>query len=109
MLDRNAPSCTSVVAVESHPHLMHKVDKSQRLQRFLDAPQSSRRQDLPELFELNGALYIADIEWLMDNRTFVTSETVGYEMTRRESVDIDDVDDLALAEFYLDRSSQAQI
>jgi len=43
---------------------------------------------------LNGAVYVADCDWLRENRTFVTSETVGYPMPADRSLDIDTVEDV---------------
>ena len=59
-----------------------------------------RRQDLPPAWCLNGAVYAAHIPWLLQHRTFVTSQTVGYPMPAERSLDIDtpaDVQRLILA------------
>jgi len=60
-----------------------------------------RRQDLPPAYSLNGAIYIAEIEWLRATRSFVSPETVGYLMSRETSIDIDEPSDLERARMYL--------
>jgi N-acylneuraminate cytidylyltransferase len=64
-----------------------------------------RRQDLPKVYALNGAVYIAQVEWLLNNRSFITDETHAYIMPKERSVDIDDEMDFKLAEFLLQKSS----
>ena len=57
-----------------------------------------RRQDLPPSYSLNGAVYVARIDWLLSAGTFLTPATVGYVMPKERSVDIDDELDLVVAE-----------
>jgi N-acylneuraminate cytidylyltransferase len=61
-------------------------------------PAGGRRQDLPPVFALNGAVYVADAAWLREHGTFVAAQTRVYEMPRERSVDIDDAFDLRVAE-----------
>jgi CMP-N-acetylneuraminic acid synthetase len=63
-----------------------------------DADMPSRRQDSPQVFGLNGAVYAAQCEWLSEQDSFVGSQTRGYEMPASRSLDIDSEFDFALAE-----------
>ena len=56
-----------------------------------------RRQDLPKVYILNGALDVANIDWLLINKTFLTDETVGFVMPQERSLDIDSEFDLQIA------------
>ncbi|MGB9577898.1 MAG: acylneuraminate cytidylyltransferase family protein, partial [Halothiobacillaceae bacterium] len=60
-----------------------------------------RRQDAPTLYSLNGALYVAQVEWLRQSRRFLTDETLAYVMPPERSVDIDTALDFRLAECLL--------
>jgi N-acylneuraminate cytidylyltransferase len=49
----------------------------------------SRRQDLPPVFVLNGAIYIARIDKLLQSHSFLNEDTVAYKMPIDRSIDID--------------------
>lgn len=49
----------------------------------------------------NGAIYILDYQLLKDKRTYYCEDTIGYLMDRRDSVDIDTLDDFLYAEFLM--------
>jgi N-acylneuraminate cytidylyltransferase len=68
---------------------------------LLGEDQCHRRQDTPKIYALNGAVYVADCEWLVRKGSFVTDETVAYLMPRERSVDIDSELDIKLAELLL--------
>jgi CMP-N,N'-diacetyllegionaminic acid synthase len=79
------------------------MEADSRLDAFLKLGPtvSLRRQDLPPAYSLNGAIYIAEIEWLRATRSFVSPETVGYLMSRETSIDIDEPSDLERVRIYL--------
>jgi N-acylneuraminate cytidylyltransferase len=53
-----------------------------------------RRQDLPPAWCLNGAVYVARVDWFMGARTFLSDETVGFPMPADRSLDIDTFADI---------------
>jgi len=59
---------------------------------------SRRRQDLPDTFMPNGAIYIIDIKDFCKNKGFFTAKTLAYEMSKEHSIDIDLLKDLNLAQ-----------
>ncbi|MFS2023581.1 cytidylyltransferase domain-containing protein [Massilia sp. CT11-137] len=94
MIRCNAPSCVSVADVEQSPYWMYRVGEDDRLDAVLPPPEGiTRRQDLPPVYTLNGAIYIARIDWLRHVRSFVSAETVGYRMPIERSIDIDTRED----------------
>ena len=86
--------------MRDHPALVFKLQSDKKIAPFLSNPpsQSLRRQDLPAAFKLNGAVYIANIPWFIKNRTFTAAEAVGYIMPESRSIDIDDAQDLSVAQ-----------
>ena len=62
---------------------------------------TSRRQDLPPAYALNGAVYVADTVWLKKKRTFLSPETVAFIMPRERSYDIDTELDLKICDKLL--------
>lgn len=98
-----APACVSVRPASDHPYLTFRVDDQCRLAPFAPAPdgQSLRRQDLPDAWCMNGAVYCAEIAWLREQRSFISAQTVIYAMPAERSIDIDTPADLRAAEDVL--------
>jgi len=108
--EHHAPSCVSVVEPGKSPYWSYRVDENNRLTPLLDPAFSRmRRQDLPQTYVLNGAVYAAHTQWLLDNRGALGDGTVPYVMPAERSVDIDSAFDLELAALYLryDKASSA--
>jgi CMP-N-acetylneuraminic acid synthetase len=94
MQSRQAPSCVSVSEVEQSPYWMYRVGDNDQLVGLISPPEGvSRRQDLPVVHALNGAIYLARVDWLLAQGSFVGEGTVGYQMPRDRSIDIDTADD----------------
>lgn len=90
-----APACVSVCAVEQNPYWMYTLIVGNRLSPLLPPVGATRRQDLPPVYVLNGAAYVADTAWLLNSRTFLSSDTVAYEMPIERSLDIDTAADIS--------------
>ena len=85
-----APTCVSISRVEQTPYWMYRLGDNDVLVPVLEAPPGvTRRQDLPPVYVLNGAIYIADVGWLRRSRSFVTADTVACVMPPERSIDID--------------------
>jgi CMP-N,N'-diacetyllegionaminic acid synthase len=96
-----APSLVSVCEPDSHPDWMMRMDDAGRLSRWHACDAAARRQDLPPVYALNGAIYWARVDWLRAQRSFVGPETIGYVMDAEASVDIDTPLDWRIAEMLL--------
>ncbi|NPV89922.1 MAG: acylneuraminate cytidylyltransferase family protein [Firmicutes bacterium] len=89
-LRMGAPVCVSVCESRESPYWMHTLDQHHRLRPLLPAGQSyQRRQDLPLVYVENGAVYVAQTDYLLKTRGFMTSDTLAYIMPRDRSIDID--------------------
>ena len=101
-LSQQAPAAVSICAVSEHPYWMYQCDARQRLQPLIpDRPEISRRQDLPPVYALNGALYLARTDWLLQQQSFIGPDTLGYPMPSERSVDLDSPQDWRCAEYLL--------
>lgn len=100
LMDRRAaPACVSLCPVAESPYWMYRLDESGRLDGLVECPDGShRRQDLPPVYRLNGAVYVAEVGWLSSHGGFVGPQTVGYLMPAERSLDIDTPQDLACFE-----------
>ena len=68
--------------------------ENMQLESLLPNQNVSRRQDLPPVYVLNGAIYLARVSWLLQSRNFISEDCVAHIMPRERSLDIDTADDL---------------
>lgn len=102
LFSTKAPACVSVTMAEKSPYWMFFLSGDYRLQPVLPfADRAVNRQSLPDVYVLNGAVYVAEIGWLQQSGSFLSEQTVAYLMPVDRSVDIDSERDLALAEAWL--------
>lgn len=102
-INRQADCCVSVTEPDKSPFWMYYINSKGVLEPVvsIDNEVAVRRQDLPVVYALNGAVYVARCEWLLTNKSFLTKETIGYPMTKQHSIDIDSWKDLQLAKLIL--------
>jgi len=62
-----------------------------------------RRQDLPEVYEINGAIYVWSRDYFLTHKKAINEKTTVYVMPKERSVDIDTATDFAVAEFLMSR------
>ena len=94
LVRNQAPCCVSVSPVEQSPYWMYRLAEHDFLEPLLPAPPGvTRRQELPPVYALNGAVYIADVAWLRNTRSFVATGTVAYVMPLARAIDIDNAAD----------------
>jgi sialic acid synthase SpsE/CMP-N-acetylneuraminic acid synthetase len=92
-----ADSVVSVCASEHHPAWMKRIE-SGRIVPFLEnAPEYLRRQNLPPVYRLNGAIYVTRYRILIEGNRILGPDTRAYVMDAESSVDIDSMLDLRLA------------
>lgn len=96
LVQQKAKACVSVVEPDKSPYWMYSIDHSGHLVPLLDGDYACR-QDIPIVYALNGAIYIAESNWLRNKRTFITDETVAYIMPKERSIDIDTETDILFA------------
>ncbi len=101
-----APSCVSVVEPAKSPFWAYRIEEN-RLQPLIDPRYARmRRQELPQSYVLNGAVYAARTNWLLQHRNCMSEQTVAHIMPAERSVDIDTEFDLKLAAFYLENAAE---
>lgn len=102
-----ADSVVGVTAAQHHPYHLRTMAQDGRIAPFIvPEHQVVRRQDLPPVFALNGALWLIRSEVLLTKEDWYTDRTWGYVMPAERSLDVDTPWDLHLAELILgDRGS----
>ena len=104
-IQNNAKICISITEVDKTPYWMFTIDnKTHTLAPLMQQKNIvARRQDQPTLYVPNGAIYIANINYLKHTRSFYTNKTIGFVMPRERSIDIDNEFDFKLAEYLLEK------
>lgn len=93
-----ADAIVSVSPAEKHPYWMKRVDEQGWMHDFIQVQEPiERRQDLPPVYVLNGALYIVRRDVLLDTGSFYTERTAAYVMPPERSIDIDTAADFQRA------------
>lgn len=100
---KNAKACVSVTEPDKSPYWMYFVDEEERMKPVVDIGEVvSRRQDLPGTYVLNGAVYVAECNWLLREKSFISKETVAYIMDKTKSIDVDSELDLSICQMLLE-------
>lgn len=94
----------SVKLTHSNPYqLMYALNKDGFIEKLMGPSHYERRQDLPEVYELNGAIYILNVNSILKNKISEFKRIRHYEMPELNSVDIDTPLDWAWAEFLIEK------
>ena len=65
-----------------------------------------RSQDLTPHYIINGSIYILKIRSFLKNKSFILkNNSYGFIMKKNESIDIDNIEDLKLAEYFFKKES----
>lgn len=97
--EREADAVVSVCPVREHPFLFKTVDVEGRLHPFVrDGRAEGGRQGWPDVFRLNGAIYLVRREVLLEARSWCPEGVLAYPMPVGRSLDIDVPEDWLAAE-----------
>ncbi len=98
-LEKNADS---VVSVSKFPHSIawvNSLDESLSMNGFIKKEYlNKRRQDLPQMYMLNGAVYVFKASMINKDFNMFDDKSFAYIMDKEYSIDIDDEYDFKLAE-----------
>ncbi|HBJ1652176.1 cytidylyltransferase domain-containing protein [Clostridium botulinum] len=101
LVKSNFHGIISICESEVNPYWTN-ILKNENLQYFLEEGKNiTRRQDLPNIYRYNGAIYLAKTEVLKRERTFEVENLTGYVMDRESSIDIDTEIDFKIAEIIM--------
>ncbi|MGB0002035.1 MAG: acylneuraminate cytidylyltransferase family protein [Candidatus Acidiferrales bacterium] len=103
-----ADSVVSLCAAEHHPAWMKRVEQGRVLPFLENAPEYTRRQDLPPVYRLNGAIYIIRRRVLLEENRILGRDTRALVMDAESSVDIDTPLDLKLAALIIRERENAR-
>lgn len=99
LLSYQGNAIIGVCQCEHSPLWCNTLPENQRMDNFINPKiYNIRSQDLPTYYRLNGAIYIARTEWLMQSKSNFGENTYAYKMPIENSIDIDSLLDFKIAE-----------
>lgn len=106
LLFEKSDAIVSVCEAEVNPYWTNVIENG-KLKYFIEKGKNiTRRQDLPKVYRLNGAIYIIKTEILLSERTFQPENCSAYIMDSKCSVDIDNLIDFKVAEMILSEGEE---
>lgn len=99
-LDIGGDMMISVAKAKKHPAFMHRIWNG-RLEPMVEYDPRLSRQDLPDVYEHNGALYLARTEHLREVRSYDLPGALPFVMTGAANIDLDEPEDWDYAEYLL--------
>ncbi|MED4552331.1 acylneuraminate cytidylyltransferase family protein [Lysinibacillus capsici] len=91
----------TVTVPENSPYWMYTLENGNLKALIQQDNFATRRQDLPKAYALNGAVYVANVKALCEQKTFLTETTKAYIMPHSRSFDIDTEIDFKICEYLL--------
>jgi len=103
LYEKKCSAVISVCAMEHSPLWSNSLPEDGNLKNFFRKEMMNKRsQDLEDYYRLNGAIYICESEKLLEEGGFFLKEgAYAYKMSKASSIDIDDMYDFEMANFYL--------
>jgi CMP-N,N'-diacetyllegionaminic acid synthase len=94
----------SVKKTHANPYqLLYIENKEGYIEKIINGDSFERRQDLPIVYELNGAIYVFNADSLLEKKISEFKKVKQYLMPELNSVDIDTPLDWMWAEFLLEK------
>lgn len=96
ILEKKSDSLISVSRVSEHP-CEYVMPRPGGFTYVMKPPEKPGRQNFPEVFFINGAIYITTVEYFKKTGRLFDENAILYVMKRSESLDIDTPEDLDYA------------
>jgi N-acylneuraminate cytidylyltransferase/CMP-N,N'-diacetyllegionaminic acid synthase len=101
LLQTRADSVVSICHSKHSPYWMKRLEGNRVFPFLNDVREYTRRQDLPAVYRLNGAVYATRYGVLMKQNRILGDDTRALVMDSESSIDIDSYLDFRLAEILL--------
>jgi CMP-N,N'-diacetyllegionaminic acid synthase len=100
LINSGRESIVGICKTESqNPAFLVVKDKQNLISGYLNKEiKVIRRQEIEDIFFLEGTVYISKVKTYMEKKTFYHQSTIGYEVEKFKSLEIDDMDDFVMVE-----------
>lgn len=105
----DATSCASVSLVDKSPYWMFSLLGNGKLRPILQQSIPLARQEAKPVYNLNGAIYYFNVNWLSLNTKIVSNDTIGFPIKKEHAVDIDTEYDFIYAEYILGANKKCNL
>ena len=99
-VDYNCKPLLSISKSEVSPIHIRLVDSNGKMTKILEQSSTIRRQDMPEFYRVNGSIYINPICEITSETSF-NDNAIPYVVSEKNAIDIDGLEDMYLAEYYI--------
>ena len=98
LVETGMDAAVSVCEAAANPYWTN-IFNGDKLQYFIkEGKKILRRQDLPKVYQINGAVYVVKTSVFIKENTLEPENTTGFIMSPNNSTDIDSIIDFKLAE-----------
>ena len=100
LFNSNADSIVGICKTEDqNPAFLIKKDDNGYIYGYENKDMKVlRRQDISDVYFFEGTIYISKTDILLDKQTFYHGKTIGYEVPKYKSLEVDDMDDFIMVE-----------
>jgi N-acylneuraminate cytidylyltransferase len=101
-----ADICIAITPASRSPYFNMVKELGNNLIELVNKPTNSisRRQDAPKVFDITTVVYVANVEFVMNNDNIFDGVVTSVEVPRHRAVDIDDIHDFNFAESILNNT-----
>lgn len=103
LLVSEADFCVSVSEPDKSPYWMYTLENDKMVSLLPQEGLVLRRQELPKVYSLNGAVYVGEIQQVIIQKGFITDNTIAYSMDNVSSIDIDSELDFTMCEVLINK------
>jgi len=98
-----ADICIAITPANRSPYFNMVKESGNNLIELVNKPTNSisRRQDAPEVFDITTVVYVANVEFVLNNNNLFDGTVTSIEVPKHRAVDIDDRYDFNFAESIL--------
>ena len=97
IVNNDFESLVSISALKVRPELMRKFYDDKNIISIFNEKETGNL-----LYRVNGAIYINKINKNLNKNTILANNNLAYIMDKKTSVDIDTIEDIEIAEYYLE-------
>ena len=77
-------------------------NKSKKL-KYILKNKYNRRQEFPDVYFINGSIYMCNTKYFIQTKKFINSSSFLYIQDYKSSIDIDNMENLDYARFYIQK------
>jgi N-acylneuraminate cytidylyltransferase/CMP-N,N'-diacetyllegionaminic acid synthase len=106
-LTEDFKAIVSVCETEHSPLWSNTLPKDLSMKNFIRPEiKNKRSQDLPKYYRLNGAIYISEVDYFIQNNGFFGDKTKAFIMPTERSIDIDTAVDFELCKILMNENNK---